>query len=335
MLLWLPPVIEEFVHSPGNLTVIWRHFSNPPEEAVGVGSGVRDLLTQLNVWRLFTDELASNAGPAEVGGSILPGLLLISAGLITAFVSWRLRHRALVALHAVLGIALVLGFVSASRIFGKVWYYLLLWAWGIAALLVLAVGWTLVVAVRARVPAARTERATRARAVRAGRDRARRRGLDGHRRDAHHGADAASERCARGSHPVDGGGVARRGPRGDDGPYLLTFQPDPLGIGAQGYGLLNELDRLGFDVRVHELNRAGATRYHAMKPEDARLELHVATGREIERWRARPGFAEIAYVDPRPIEEITEYERLREQVFADLANAGQEDLMARVDDTRC
>ena len=161
VVLWLPPVIEELVHSPGNLTVIWRHFSNPPEDAVGVGSGVRDLLTQLNIWRLLTDELASNDGPVEVGGSIVPGLLLITAALITAFVSWRLRHRALIALHAVLGIALALGFVSASRIFGKVWYYLLLWAWGIAALLVLAVGWTVVVAVRARVPAARTERATR------------------------------------------------------------------------------------------------------------------------------------------------------------------------------
>ena len=96
--------------------------------------------------------------------------------------------------------------------------------------------------------------------------------------------------------------------------------------------MLNELDRLGFDVRAHELNRAGATRYHAMRPEDARLELHVATGREIERWRAQPGFTEIAYVDPRAPEEVEEYERLREQVFTDLANAGQEDLMARVDD---
>ena len=332
VLLWLPPVIEEFVHSPGNLTVMWRHFSNPPEEAVGVGSGVRDLLTQLNVWRLFTDELASNAGPAEVGGSIVPGLLLISAGLITAFVSWRLRHRALVALHTVIGIALALGFVSASRIFGKVWYYLLLWAWGIAALLVLAVGWTLVVAVRARVPAARTERATRGgQFALAGIalvvvvwtvTDATRTTVQTPRVNDALGAVIPSTAAA----------LRDAAARGDDGPYLVTFQPDPLGIGAQGYGLLNELDRLGFDVRVHELNRAGATRYHAMEPEDARLELHVATGREIERWRAQPGFTEIAYVDPRPIEEITEYERLREQVFADLANAGQEDLMARVDD---
>ena len=65
-------------------------------------------------------------------------------------VAWRLRHRLLLLLDAVLVVALALGLVSSARIFGTVWFYLLLWAWGLAALMLFAIGWTAVELVRAR-----------------------------------------------------------------------------------------------------------------------------------------------------------------------------------------
>src|SRR5690606_16387596 len=56
--------------------------------------------------------------------------------------AWRRGPRALRALHVVVGAALVLGTISMARIFGRPWYYLTLWAWGVTTLLVGAVVWT-------------------------------------------------------------------------------------------------------------------------------------------------------------------------------------------------
>ena len=53
-------------------------------------------------------------------------------------------------------VALALGLVSSARIFGTVWFYLLLWAWGLVALMLFAIGWTAVELVRARTSAPTT-----------------------------------------------------------------------------------------------------------------------------------------------------------------------------------
>ena len=39
---------------------------------------------------------------------------------------------------------LVLGTISMARIFGRPWYYLMLWAWVVTVLAVVAVAWTAV-----------------------------------------------------------------------------------------------------------------------------------------------------------------------------------------------
>ena len=42
-----------------------------------------------------------------------------------------MRHRALIRLDALIGMAIVLAIISMSRIFGHIWYYLTLWSWAI------------------------------------------------------------------------------------------------------------------------------------------------------------------------------------------------------------
>ena len=54
-------------------------------------------------------------------------------------------------LDVVLAVALGLGVVSPARIFGKVWFYLLLWAFALTALMLFAMGWTIVEVVRRRI----------------------------------------------------------------------------------------------------------------------------------------------------------------------------------------
>ena len=67
--------------------------------------------------------------------------------LVSACAAVVLRHRALVGLHGVVGVALLLALVALSRLFGTVWYYLMLWVWGIAGLMAIAIGWTAAVVV--------------------------------------------------------------------------------------------------------------------------------------------------------------------------------------------
>lgn len=74
---------------------------------------------------------------------MLPGLVVLAVWTFSAVVAWRLRHGALVRLHAVAAVGLALAVVSISRIFGPLWYYLMMWAWGTTSVLLLATVWSL------------------------------------------------------------------------------------------------------------------------------------------------------------------------------------------------
>ena len=153
VLLWVPPVIDQFVHTPGNLTTLWDYFTAPPEATVGPREGLDLLLRQLDPWRLLTESLSADIQPGDVEGSLVAGSLLVAVWAAATFVAWRLRLRTVLALDAVIGVALALGTLSAARIFGIRFYYLLLWAWGLTALMLLAIGWTVAAAVARVVPA--------------------------------------------------------------------------------------------------------------------------------------------------------------------------------------
>jgi hypothetical protein len=330
LVLWLPPIIDEVVHEPGNLTVIREHFSHPPEPAVGMREGTEVLLVQLDPMKRLTEPLSTEIVPSVAEGSIVPGLLLVGTWVASAVVALRMRHGALRALHAVVGLALVLGFVSTARIFGFVWFYLLLWAWGVVALAILAIVWTVAELVRTRAQR-EPSRASRLVPIALGTaavvvtalfvvDAA---DVDVQARRIN---DTLGELV-----PPTAAALSELGERGEDGPYIVTWLPDGLAIGAQGFGMLNELDRLGFDVRADEPHRPGATRYHVMKLADATIEVHVATGRDIDRWRTDPRYREVAYFDPRSEAERSEFEALRTQVIDDMEQSGLDDIVNQVD----
>jgi len=139
VVLWIPPVIDQFAHSPGNLGVIRDYFSHPPDPTIGPHRGLGVLLAQLDPWKLLTHTLVHDGGALEVTGSRVPGAILLLVFAASVYAAWRLRHGLLLRLDAVLVVALGLGFVSAARILGTVWFYLLLWAWGLAALMLFAI----------------------------------------------------------------------------------------------------------------------------------------------------------------------------------------------------
>ncbi len=247
VVLWIPPVIDEIAHSPGNLSVIRDYFSHPPDSPIGFGRGVGVLFSQLNPWSLLADILVHDGGGLEVTGSRVPGAILLIAFAASLIGAWRLRHRVLLALDAVLVVALALGLISSARIFGTVWFYLLLWAWALCALILFAIGWTVVELVRARdANAARFARVGSAVLIGvivvssvAFAVQARNVTVQTPRLNETLGAVVGPTATA----------LDHLEAKGQKGPYLVTWLPDAEAIGSAGYGLLNELDRRGFDVR--------------------------------------------------------------------------------------
>jgi hypothetical protein len=329
--LWIPPIIDQFAHSPGNLGIIRDYFSSPPDATIGVRRGIGVLLAELDPWKLLTRTLVHDGGALEVSGSRLPGALLLAVFGLSIIAAWRLRHRAILLLDAVLVVALALGLASSVRIFGTVWFYLLLWAWGLVALILFVIGWTAVEVVRIRprheesrnlVPigagalaavtvVAATVFAFQARSVTVQTPR-----LNNTLGALIGPTTAALDRIESG---------------GERGPYLVTWLPDAQAIGSAGFGLLNELDRRGFDARAEEAFRPGATRYHVIDARTPTLEVHLATGPDIVNWQRDSRYTQVAYSDPRTPAQRAQFDQLRAQVVGELRAGGLGNLVQQVD----
>ncbi|HLM64830.1 MAG TPA: hypothetical protein VK306_11070 [Acidimicrobiales bacterium] len=329
LLLWTPPLLDQLTNDPGNASMIVESFRNPSEESVGLGVGAELVGVHLNLWRLLTGDIATS-------GSLLPAAALLVVWLGAVAMAWRLRHAALLRLHALVAVVLVLGVVSASRIFGEVWYYLALWAWGIAILVVVATVWTLCAALAARGtgpgPLSDPRRAARIGswalvavvAVWTGLFT-----LDA--RDAEEPAAGQSDQLrvlapdTVGALAADEAGVGGREAR-----YLVTWT-DPVAIGATGFGLLLELDRQGFDVGVPEFHGTGAVEHRVMAPGAEDAEVHLSVGDDIAIWRDDPAAIEVAKVDLRSDADRRRYAELHDDVVDDLLAAGLGDLVPAVD----
>lgn len=326
VVLWVPPVIEQFTTNPGNGTVIWRHFSDPPEAAIGLGKGLQLILVPLNPWWWINAR-------QEVFGSIVPGCAVVVAWAAAALITWRLGHRVLLRLHIVVGVALALGLFSAAKIFGPIYYYLVLWDWGVGGLLFLAVGWTIGLVIDRRLEATRRDRvwlgptaglfaiavlATGVFTVSASSTEFR--------------AVRPSEILRRVVGPTAGALARGRVPGGGRrGHYLVTWT-DPISIGTQGFGLVSELERRGFHVGADEVHGPGVTFHRVLRPGRFSAVIHLSVGGDINVWRAKPGVQEVAYVDLRSRRERAEYARLRLAVIAGLKAANLGDRIGAVDD---
>jgi hypothetical protein len=333
VVMWIPPVLDQIRHDPGNFSVLSDYFRNPPEDPIGVRRGLDVWLVHLNPWHLVRPLVTADQTRVAVGSPV-PGVLFLGTWIASAVVAWRLRHRALIRLNLVLAVAVVLALVSMIRIFGLVWYYLVLWAWGITALMAVAVVWT-----AAALVSRRLDRATGARAAAVGVGAL---VTIAALFSALFTADATSvdlpaERLSETlgvlvPRTVDALDQPSAPGGGRDGRYLVTLR-DPVDIGAMGYGLMNELDRHGFDIGVLEAYGPGATRYRVREPADATGVVHLAIGNDdIATWRAKPGAREVARTDPRTRAETAEFARLRTEVIDELNTAGLTDHVPTVDE---
>ncbi len=332
--LWLPPLVDEAVHTPGNISMLLEHFTSPSEEPIGVRQGVAVLLRHLDVWQVLFGSGSGGFVDAAYrpDRSVVPGALMLGVWLVAVVVTVRLRHRSLLHLHACLAAVLVLETVSMVRIFGKVWYYLTLWAWSVTVLMAISSAATFVVVLRRRWGDARRTPLLRTAAV-------------GGAVLATYSmvsllADAAVAQPPeqRLSTPLGAlieptVAAIREGVGAADGPtgrYVVTWS-DAYFFGSQGYGLVNDLERAGLHVGVDETFRVPVTPQRVLDRSVATAEVHLSTGTYIDEWRAKPDAVEVAYVDERTPDEVAEYAELRQSAIDGLEAAGLADVVDLVD----
>jgi hypothetical protein len=344
VVLWLPPVIDQ-TSGTHNVSMLVRHFTTEaPQERIGLGEGSDWLLVNMNP-RYFAavgDGVAF--GPLVAGGplvkasqdasrSVVPGALLLAAWSVAAGVAVVWRHAALLRLHALIGMGLLAGLISLSNVFGNEWYYLSLWAWVLAAGVVASILWSVLVAVRrgmrerswsrlglgaATLTVVLTSVLAATVTVTA---------ADDDPPDAML-SRVLGEIVSPTAEALDAGTGAADGPSGR---YLVMWS-DAYVIGAQGYGLVLELERRGFDVGVTEIFRVPATSQRVLEPEEVTAEIHVATGMWVDEVATWPGAVEIVRTDPRSLGEVDQFVQLRREIIMELRQLGRHDLVPLVDE---
>jgi hypothetical protein len=268
---------------------------------------------------------------SDPDGSVVPGVVALLAWAAAAAASVRLRHVALMRLHLVIAVSLALGVFSMGRILGKEWYYLMLWAWGTAALLVLAIGWTLLAAVSAsagprRRPIANVATVALVGTLGVGSVALTIDAVDTDPPEPHLSSVLGAVLPETLAALERGDGAAT----GRDGRYMVAFS-DALYFGSQSYGLVSELERAGFDAGMADVLHVPITDHRVIGTDDATALVVLATGTNVERWRQQPLALEVAYVEPRDVRERAEFGRLRAVVIDELRTEGLDDLVPLVD----
>lgn len=330
--LWAPPLVDQLVHDPGNVAKLLDHFGSPPEPALGLGDGARLALRHLDPWSGFAGQLAGS-GRFVSPAVAWRGALTLAVWVVAATVASRVGSRALRSLHVVVATALVLGFLSMVRIFGRPWFYLTLWAWGVTALALGAVAWTALTLYRIGVgnptrAARATSGATMALGVVA---------LAASAASAVSFAsvpvpeprlsDAVGALAGPTYDAVVAGVGAASGP---DGAYLVRWS-DAADIGSPGFGLFNELERRGLHVWGDEYFHTPLTDHRVRPRSDELVQIHLATGGYVDLWRQAPGAVEVATYDPRDSASIVAYHATRNRVVARLHDEGLGEVAAMID----
>jgi hypothetical protein len=337
--LWIGAAVDQVRHDPGNIRRLIDYFTTPTEDTVGLVGGIELLLRHLDIVQAYGGLLTGTGSFIEASsdpnGAIWPGVLVLAGWVGCGIVAVRLAgdrplRSPLVLLHLTVLVTLACSLVSMMRIFGKIWYYLTLWAWGTTTLLFVAMAWTVISWFRARNGAGVPDR--RAVLVAAGVIAAACTAATvAVAPDTDHPEERLGETFGVLVDPtveaiLDGVGESI----GPDGRYVVTWT-DAYFFGSQGYGMVNELERAGLDVGVYDTWRVPVTPQRVVPIEEIDAEVVLATGQFVERWRADPRVVEVAAVDPKSPDEQAEYARLRRELIDDLRRSGLDDLVPVVD----
>lgn len=333
VVLWIPPLVDQ-ISGQQNISMIINYFRTPPEAAVGFGAGLRVLLGDFDLLHWARQGSYSNlvtAGTDASKGSALIGFVVFSGWVASGIVALRLRLTRVLPLHAVVGSAVVLGAVSLSRVFGLLWYYLSLWMVSIVVLAVFVGLWTLYAALIERRIGGDALIRWLSRAVLAT-------------------AFVSLLLFAIASTQVEPPEATLSDPLGvvvnrvdkslRDGVagvnksdrFVVTWN-DAHYIGSQGYGLVNELERRGWDVGVPDAWRVPVTRQRVVPIDSATRELRFASGVYLRDLISsdESGVELLARYDPRSRAQRATYRSDRSELLASLQSRGEVEVADQVD----
>jgi hypothetical protein len=349
--MWVGPLVDQWRRDPGNIGRLIDHFTSPSEDTLGLVGGAELLLRHLDVVHAFGGLLTGTGSfldaSLDPAGPIWPGVVVFGAWLVALVASIRLDRRrregddthdrgalavgsARTGLHLVVATTLALSMFSMMRIFGLIWFYLTLWAWVTTTLLLVATVWTAAAWARERSLLPRFERrvvlagigaialvVTAFTSVAA---------LDTDHPEERLGDTLGVLVAPTAAALADGVGAAT----GPDGRYVVRWE-DVAHFGSQGYGMVSELERNGFDAGVYETWRVPVTQHRVIAAQDATAEVILVTGSFVEQLRDDPRVVEVASVDLRTPAQLDEYDTLRSELIALIEAEGLDDLLPLVD----
>jgi hypothetical protein len=332
LVLWSPVAADQIARDPGNARLIIDHFRDPPEDPVGFRAGLHVILVHLDLTSMGGVTSGGSGSLVDSSydpdGPVGPGLVLLAVWVASVVVAWRARLERLLRLDLVIAGGLVLAVVSASSIFGKIWYYLTLWAYGLTALVVLAIGTTAASVLERRLTPER-------------RDTWQRVSLGGLLAMIAIGSVTLTVKALDTPEPspllsrglalvlpdtIEGLVAGTGAATGPEGRYVVTWS-DALFIGSQGYGLVSELERAGLDVGVRDWAKAPVTPQRVIPDDEVTAVVHFASGDFIDQWLAKPGVEVLVQADPRTPAERQEFDELEAAVAADLEDSGLGDIV--------
>jgi hypothetical protein len=331
LVLWLPPFVEQLRRGDdGNIAKLIDHFGTEQEEApIGLAAAFRLLTQHFDIvamgWDLLAreDAFVHRAGRIDAGASVV-GVLVLVTWIAAAAWAWRRRHRELLALHVVTAVTALAGWASMSRIFGKVWFYLTLWMSGTVVLVVLALTWTAwLVATELRPSIDRRIVPGIAIGVGIAMTVASLVAAVGHDVPEDELAEDVRRIVPAVTEALDADVGAATG---QDGSYVVFWQ-ESIVPGAQGYALMNELERRGYRVGVHPTWRVPATEHRVRRDGEYTAEVHLVSGAWIDDWRDRPDHVLVIEYDDRDADERARFEELEARVIERLAEIGRPELI--------
>lgn len=320
LVVWLGPLIDQMRRKPGNLTILLEHFVSPKEPTLGVAK-VWDILTsQLNVFGpwLLGPNITLPLGVRWIG--FVGFCVVVGWGLLTAHRrGWSDIQRML----CVLSGFMALGSLSILRIFGPYFEYTVRWLWLLTAMMLAACVWC----VTKCIVDSKLEGSPKVLRRRRGATALLFAGLVAISSIVSWGIDGRVELPGATDSRILAGLISdTEGALSKDDVYQIRFY-DPYTLNATGFGLVLELERRGFTVKVDPEFAAAALPHRTAPMSEVDAVLWVVVGPVLEAAKRDPELELLASFNPRSSEEQERSDDLLLEVESGLRAAGRTDLV--------